>query len=785
MQPVISFNMVLSRDHVKGIMLTGIVKRQRAEGQAFDEEWIAIAGEDADLYSFKRQINGESESRIGWESSTRFGVGRESPLTAICSSYGQLFVGAADGSVVFGNNSIQCNRAAITGIKSIGKDSLIISSADGTVKLWSMEGQLRSTLLQCPEIVKGIDVLLGWLDLLVVISGDNIYLKPLVGPGLIALDCFTPQIGLLSSVAVTDEFLIVGSADFSRVVFYKIHDLVRAVSGKPRIFRSIPFPGASALSWNPELRLLAIGGFEKLEILNRHGQLISSYSPASSPSPLLMITEDNAREVLLKSSGWIRGSVMDIAWGSRNGEIACATGGSRNVCVFKIPSVVKRHGLWVLEIIRAKEVRVRPLGGEVLDLPLPNGLNVVDACISDDTLFVLERSQLSWLVLKLPGTPQERRVLSLKSPGRFILRNAFGVLVVLEDNSVLVMDNDGKRKNDCQTYTMGGLVAIRDTELTWNDRFIAQLTGPREVSLLARTNRPTWSVQHPTDILQISLLRDLFILLDDKDEIWCYSVDSSARLASLVDSFVVSPAGLVYLANECVTVILYPEAALSMSRAWLSKTTIDLGRIPGSFRGSLLSAESGIIEVLKSDGTMAELGVTPLLEAITQSLSDAGSLGRLCIRFPCDDLAAITVAAGIMSRNLTVCIRAGVLLKDLGLLSLLNKIKSAADSAVKREALWLVLAGQDEAAVRHVKDSGIVFKAIKLSIKLHRWEEALQAAQAEHLTTVLGYREKYLDETGSQEVFQSFVDAKEAHGPIDWEVFKAEVARGKAVGWRN
>lgn len=73
------------------------------------------------------------------------------------------------------------------------------------------------------------------------------------------------------------------------------------------------------------------------------------------------------------------------------------------------------------------------------------------------------------------------------------------------------------------------------------------------------------------------------------------------------------------------------------------------------------------------------------------------------------------------------------------------------------------------------------YRAIKMYVRLHRWEDALHLAMAQktHVDTVLAYREQHLKELDHEENNAEFKQLNEQLGPADWTAIKEKVEMEK------
>jgi intraflagellar transport protein 80 len=74
----------------------------------------------------------------------------------------------------------------------------------------------------------------------------------------------------------------------------------------------------------------------------------------------------------------------------------------------------------------------------------------------------------------------------------------------------------------------------------------------------------------------------------------------------------------------------------------------------------------------------------------------------------------------------------------------------------------------------------LFYRAIKMNIKLFRWERALEIAvnNKTHVDTVIAYRQKYLESRGKSEEDPRFLQYAEKV-QITWETIKEKIKKDK------
>jgi len=78
--------------------------------------------------------------------------------------------------------------------------------------------------------------------------------------------------------------------------------------------------------------------------------------------------------------------------------------------------------------------------------------------------------------------------------------------------------------------------------------------------------------------------------------------------------------------------------------------------------------------------------------------------------------------------------------------------------------------------------AGLVYRAIKLHVRMHNWVRALEVAQKhqQHVNTVLLYRRRHLQRTGQQQdTLEAFRRAAEVVGAVDEAAVRQQIADDK------
>jgi intraflagellar transport protein 80 len=98
-------------------------------------------------------------------------------------------------------------------------------------------------------------------------------------------------------------------------------------------------------------------------------------------------------------------------------------------------------------------------------------------------------------------------------------------------------------------------------------------------------------------------------------------------------------------------------------------------------------------------------------------------------------------------------------------------------SEVSRQAALALFFKRYQEAEQILVQSKLFYRAVKMNIKLYRWEHALDLAYQfkKHVNTVVAYRNRYLERIGKEENLKKFLKAREEVGEISWPAIKEEI----------
>jgi len=109
----------------------------------------------------------------------------------------------------------------------------------------------------------------------------------------------------------------------------------------------------------------------------------------------------------------------------------------------------------------------------------------------------------------------------------------------------------------------------------------------------------------------------------------------------------------------------------------------------------------------------------------------------------------------------------------------INYVKELPSDASKNAALAMYCKKYAEAE-NILLQAKLFYRAIKMNIKLFKWERALEIAvkNKTHVDTVLAYRQRYLETQGKTETNEKFLQLA-SKVEVNWETIKEKIKKDK------
>jgi len=671
-------------------------------------------------------------------------------------------VNCSDGTIRLLNKSgreekkVEAHRGAVICMK-LSYDGTAIATAgeDSTVKVWSRSGMLRSQLAQMSHPVYCV----AWspdCEHILFSSEKKLYLK-CIQAGQRSSE-WKAHDGIVLQVdwSPVNNLIISGAEDCR----YKVWDAYGRL-----MFTSAPMDQVvTAVAWAPSGKHFAVGSYNVLKLCDRTGW---SYCREQVDS----------------------GSIMSISW-FHDGTQFAAAGGNGSVSFASITQRSVSHHNLEASIDENNTISVRSMADDtseeldhrdrVVDMALgPSGHLVVT---TSNQCFVYSAS--SWVNphvedLKEPAT------LIVMCPYHFALVDTLGVnLFSYEGRQLSTIRYPGLRVELLNNLTLS---ICRDTVA------LVDPANNRQVRLFdALSGRPMGTpLEHRLEVIGVALNQHgggtdrKLAVLDRNRDLYVTPVHKLdfQKLGSMVDTYMWNDSTdmLIGLSDQKLLTWLYPATVFIdkdlLPLTVLSQTAQDAGKY-----AELVSFTGSHVTLRRADGSKCAMYISPYPTLLYQ-LHDRGHWDkaiRLCRFVKMPELWACIAAMSMHVRELNTVEIALAAIDQVDKVHFIGHINKLPDEVLKSAELALLCRKPDE-AVQILLQNRRIYRAIKMYIRLHRWEDALHLAmqQKTHVDTVLAYREMHLKELDHEENHAEFKQVAESLGPVDWPTIKAKIEMEK------
>lgn len=633
--------------------------------------------------------------------------------------------------------------------------ALVTAGEDGVVKVWSQSGMLRATLAS----TNGICIhSLAWgpeSDQVLFTSGRDLLIKPLQ-PSSKQLQ-WKAHDGIVLQVdwsPVTN--LIVSGAEDGR---YKVWD-----SYGRQLFSSAPLDYAvTSVGFSPDGEMFAVGAFNILRICDKTGW-------------------SHCREATNT------GSILHVAWTADCTQLACA-GGNGSVCFAQLVDRRTEFQHLIILLNEANKVQVHNVVTDNIE-ELEHRDKIIKMSVGFGFLILATSTQCCIYDIQ-----------NFAAPTMFDVKDAVN-LICQTDKLFLLMDHisgvqlfqyDGR---PVATLKLSGIrtefLNYQSVSLSPDMVVIKDTFDPKAVKVFeAMTGRivSDISIQHHMEIMEVCLnqfgpqAERKCALIDRNRDLYLCSVSNKAqmyKLATMVASVKWNDYSeiLVAIADGKLVVWYYPSVVF-IDRDLLPKTKVirddaEFGRTDQllDFFGSRVTCRRG------SDGAVLTYAIKPYPIKLFAHVRDnqwEESL-RLCRFVKEPALWSILAALSVKHGNLHTAEAAYASIDES---DKLQYIKYIADIPTQegRNAELALFQRRQEDAEQILLQAGLVYRAIKMHLRLFNFERALQLAVSHktHIDTVLGSRQKYLHTFHKEEVSENFLKPEVQQVEVDWQKINQKV----------
>ncbi|OMJ95505.1 hypothetical protein SteCoe_1102 [Stentor coeruleus] len=675
-----------------------------------------------------------------------------------------LALSCTDGSFKIVNRSgrvekqiTKAHEGAVICIKwSHDSSTIATGGEEGDVKIWAKTGILRSTLAQNGKAVFAV----AWSpnsEQLLFASHRHITIKYIqAGQKQIQWKAHEGCV-LAVDWNPTNNLIISGGEDCK----YKIWDCF----GR-NLYSASPYEYViTSVAWSPNGQLFTVGAYDMIRLCEKTGWTYSFVKPNS-------------------------GSIMNLSW-SLDGTMLAGAGGNGSV-VFGY--LVDKKASWENVEIQLKE---------------DNKIHVIDVIheITEELEFMDRVINFSLGFGHLVVTTSSQcfiySVQNWQSPSRMDIRESASLIVLSSkyfsivdiSNGIQIFNYEGKQMSNPKfsglrvEFLSSGLVSISNELVSVVDTSNGKIVRLFE---LISGKPSSHNAEHTQEVIEVALNQTehaaerKLCILDSNRDLFLTSAHRNdfVKLCSMVDSFRWNESNdmLAAISDGKLYVWYYPNVVyvdkdlLILSRA-MKDVSNEVGKmcIIDSFTGSLVT-------VRRVDGRIVTLNISPY-PALLYETSDRGQWAKaikLC-RFVKDRvLWACLAAMALYARELNTAEIALAAIDEVDKIQFINYVKMIPSEAGRNAELALFSKRLQEAE-QILLQSKLYYRAIKMNIKLYKWERALDIAFAnkKHVDTVLGYRKRYLEKIQREESMDKFIKLMDGGIEVNWVAIKTKIKQEK------
>ncbi|KAI5073537.1 hypothetical protein GOP47_0011550, partial [Adiantum capillus-veneris] len=674
---------------------------------------------------------------------------------------GDMFVvGYSNGAIGIINKGgreerrIDAHEGAVLSLRwNLDGTALASAGADGFVKLWSRNGVLRSNIFQSGNPVSA----LAWApdsSQLLFASGRNLTIKHIQSLTKHTVwESHDAQVMGIDWNRVNKHIVSIGADDC-----YKVWDCFGRL-----LFRSASqVSGLSSISWCPSGEVFVAGAYNLAVLCDNRGHVLS---------------KENTKSGTVRALAWtIDGS--QLALGSTNGTVMFGHVVQRSTEWLRSKATLKdSHHIQIQDFLdeNVKDIEIQD---PIIHMSLEFGYLVVTTTVQC----------LVYLIQDL-GTPH---VMDVKDMSMVVKQCPFSFLIADFSNELHIFTYKGKKLSNPNFFGLRtDLLNSQNVGLSKDTLGLVDFNDPKNLKLFdTNTGKELEQVIHhdvpimDVDMNQQGTIADrMLIFIDSNNDLYiaCIVKPCIIKLASLATKALWSSSAHIVAAmvDQDLVIWLYPQAAfidedlLSILQA---KKECFKGQI-----AALRSFQATRFLIQYKNGAFVTRSMSPkpflLFEYITSN--DWKQAKQLCWVLKEMPLWASLAAAAMNAKLYDIAEEAYTALGQIDKSEFIKHLKAQA-SEVVRKAEHALFTRQFKDAESILLNAGLVYRGIKLNLRLLNWDRALEIAMLhkKHVDTVLWRRGQYLLDTNQEETKEVFKNLKD-QVLIDVETIKQCISEDK------
>eukprot|EP01083_Nonionella_stella_P059430 155478_1 len=726
-----------------------------------NNELISI-GDDKELYtwhmnnvssSLSVEEEEEYETKNTYLAKKVFSISHQCIATAWCPDQSFMASAFVDGSlrmISFDKSSSNlkldktidnAHRGAVTCLAWNSDGTALISGGeDGVIKQWSRSGNLRAKLFQSPHSIHSI----AWSpnnQSIVYASDRFVGIQSVQGK---KKKCIVKKWKAHAAIVLCldwnaiNKLIVSGGED----CYYRIWDEF----GRLMYCSNVVNYPITTVSWAPNGKYFSVGSYNKSLLCDYQGWIYQTIKHCGSAL----------------SMNWTQDSTR-LAIGYANGEVIFGQVTNQSVL----------HGAYHVTLTELNQIILQNILSpdfEHVYETLEFNESVINFSIRYDYLIVITATQCCIYHMDSVTTPH---IVSLKQGTvvYVIIQTPSFFVLVNSTDGISVIGYEGKSISQCKYKLLNAhnICATSDTlsVIDGNNPKCIHLIDPFTSQTLSQ------SIQHSTNIIQISLNisttsnarklafidcnKDLFIIKPHHHATYA----APFKLKTIVDCVAWHPdCDLLFaLADKQLIIWYYPDIVwCDIDLLAYSIVKLDTNNIGNN--AQIISIQDTLIRVRKENGDEEMIKFSALPLTIYEMIRDGKWDKALRLCHICNEQSLWGALTGLAIDNgqIEIALQGLTALEEPDKILFIKSIQNLPLQSHKDAQLALYRTNI-KSAENILLHNDLIYRAIELNLRLLKFERALQIAvdHNTHLETVIGMRNKYLQEIQKEENIELFV----------------------------
>ncbi|XP_042903024.1 intraflagellar transport protein 80 homolog [Parasteatoda tepidariorum] len=654
--------------------------------------------------------------------------------------------------------SVEAHRGAVlAGRWSYDGTAFATAGEDGSVKIWSRSGMLRSTLVSTSFPIYS----LAWgpnSDQILHTSSRQLVIKPLQ-PNSKPLQ-WRAHDGLILKVAwnPSNNLIISGGEDCK----YKVWDSYGRILYSSH---ANDYP-VTSVSWSPNGEMFCVGSFNSLRLCDRTGWSHSLDKPETQ-------------------------SLFCLEWSSDGTQVAGACGNGHVI----FAHVVERRLEWKhfeATVRGRKTITVQNVSFDLME-NLDFRDNIIKVSFEYNHLIVLTSTQCYIYSTKNWNTPI---IFDLKEGNVSLVVQAEKHFLFVDGQSMYIYNYDGRLVSSPKWPLMRTDYLNQSTVSLSNDTVAVRNKGDEKIihifdAVTGKYVPDGKPFTHKMEVLEVALdqcgpsINRRLAIVDKNRDLYLLNVRALPnaskkimKLGTMMHSIRWNDNSnmLASLQDGKLMIFYYPAVVFAdknlLATTLMQKDDNDFGKNP-----QIMSFVGNHVNIRRADGSILSSATSPYPSVLHGYVASNrwDDAVRLCRYIKDETLWACLAGMSLSSKDLKTAEIAYAAIKESDKVECIQYIKKLPLKDLQTSEMAL-LNGNVREAESVLLGGGLSFRAIMLNLRLYRWDRALELAakNGNHVDTVLAFRQKYLETLDMPEDKSNFLQLmKEVE--VKWDAVNEKI----------